>query len=72
MTRRICKELGVCSAFMAELWVYEGLRIAIYLGVTAIEVTVDSIKVVNAIKNRSVHNMGRSLINKFQSLLEMG
>ncbi|MCI42746.1 ribonuclease H protein [Trifolium medium] len=63
----------MCSAFVAELWgVHEGLLYAWRLDFTAVELNIDSIAVVNAIKNgRSSSSIGNSLVKQIWRLLEL-
>ncbi|KAK2448079.1 TMV resistance protein N [Trifolium repens] len=67
------KHVGLCSAFMAELWgVYEGLRYASRMGFTKVELNIDSEAVVQVIKARRVRNSsGNTLVKQIRRLLDM-
>jgi hypothetical protein len=67
------KCVGLCSAFVAELWgVVEGLRYAYHLGFRQIELNIDSVAVVQAIKSgKSKSMMGNSLLKQIKRLLDM-
>ncbi|GAU36430.1 hypothetical protein TSUD_19650 [Trifolium subterraneum] len=61
------KGVGVCTAFVAELFLY-----ARSLGFTAVESNIDSIVVVSAIKNgRKSSSIGKSLVKQIRRSLEL-
>jgi ribonuclease HI len=66
------KQLGICSAFMAELWgVLEGLRFAWRMGYRAVELEVDSTSVVKVIRVGATSSaMGVALLEGIGRLLE--
>lgn len=65
------KHLGTATAFIVELWgVYEGLRLAKQLGVTKLEVQLDSTSVVQSIMRIGVGSAsGYMLLTKIKDLL---
>ncbi|MCI36758.1 ribonuclease H protein, partial [Trifolium medium] len=67
------KCVGLCSAFVAELWgVVEGLRYAYRLGFKKIELNVDSEVVVRVLKNGTSNSaMGSSLLKHIKNMLDM-
>jgi ribonuclease HI len=67
------KHVGLCSAFMAELWgVYEGLRYASRMGFMKVELNIDSEAVVQVIKARRVcSSSSNALIKQIRRLLDM-
>ncbi|MCH86415.1 putative non-LTR retroelement reverse transcriptase [Trifolium medium] len=71
--RGFAKGVGVCSAFVAELWgVHEGLLYAWRLGFTAVKLNIDSIAVVDAIKNgRKSSSIRNSLVKQIRRSLEL-
>jgi ribonuclease HI len=67
------KNLGVCSAYVAELWgVLEGLRYAKALGFNRVELNVDS-SIVNQVLSKAGYGrpLGMALVMRIRSLLEM-
>ncbi|MCH79377.1 putative non-LTR retroelement reverse transcriptase [Trifolium medium] len=67
------KSIGICNAFIAELWgVFEGLKYARSLGYNAIDLNVDSMIVVQAIrtgKTRSI--LGHNLVKNIMRLMRL-
>jgi ribonuclease HI len=66
------KCVGICSAFVAELWgVYEGLRYAYRLGFRMVELHIDSEAVVRVLTKRSsLSSVGSSLLKQIWHMLE--
>jgi ribonuclease HI len=66
------KGVGLCSAFVAELWgVYEGLRQVYRLGFRKVELNIDSEAVVRVLKRgSSSSSSGCSLLKRIWKLLE--
>jgi ribonuclease HI len=66
------KGIGLCSAFVAELWgVYEGLKLVYRLGFKNVELEVDSEAVVGVIKSGCTMSYGGStLLKRIWKLLE--
>jgi ribonuclease HI len=66
------KGVGLCSAFVAELWgVYEGLRQAYRLGFRKVELNIDSEAVVRVLKKgSSTSASGCSLLKRIRNLLQ--
>jgi ribonuclease HI len=66
------KGIGLCSAFVAELWgVYEGLKLVYRLGFKNVELEVDSEAVVGVIKSGCTMSYGGStLLKRIWQLLE--
>jgi hypothetical protein len=57
------KGVGLCSAFVAELWgVYEGLRQAYRLGFRKVELNIDSEAVVRVLKKKGVRRVLRVVL----------
>jgi ribonuclease HI len=71
--RGFAKCVGLCSAFLAELWgVYEGLRYAYRMGFRKVELHIDSVSVVCVLKkgnSRSIH--GGPFLKQIWKLLEL-
>jgi ribonuclease HI len=67
------KYVGRCSVFVAELWgVYEGLKYVKNMGFTAVEVNVDSLAVVEALKRKTKSNVtGGALINRIRQIMNL-
>ncbi|GAU23682.1 hypothetical protein TSUD_304570 [Trifolium subterraneum] len=67
------KYIGRCSAFVAKLWgVYEGLKYVKNMGLAAVEVNVDSLAVVEALKRKTNSNVTRgALINRIWQLVDL-
>ncbi|GAU32220.1 hypothetical protein TSUD_278000 [Trifolium subterraneum] len=67
------KKLGVCSAYVAELWdVLEGLRYARRLGFTKIELNVDSKVVTHVLYKNEIGNpLGGTLVSHIRRLLDL-
>jgi ribonuclease HI len=65
--------LGLCSAFVAELWgVLEGLWCVRRLGFLKIELHIDSIAVVQVVKERRVNSsLGNALARQIWKLLDL-
>jgi ribonuclease HI len=66
------KGIGLCSAFIAELWgVFEGLKLAYMLGFKNVELEVDSDAVVGVIKRGcTMSYAGSTLLKRICQLLE--
>jgi ribonuclease HI len=67
------KNLGMCSAYVAELWgVFEGLRYARSLGFNRVELNVDS-SIVNQVLRKPGYGrpLGGSLVMRIRKLLEL-
>jgi ribonuclease HI len=58
---------------VAELWgVYEGLKYVKNMGFTAVEVNVDSLAVVEALKRKTKSNVtGGALINQIRQIMNL-
>ncbi|MCI09825.1 putative non-LTR retroelement reverse transcriptase, partial [Trifolium medium] len=67
------KGVGVCSAFVAELWgVLEGLSYARRMRFTHVELNIDSITLVQVIKSGILSSpIGLSLVKRIRRLLEL-
>jgi ribonuclease HI len=67
------KCVGLCSAFVAELWgVLEGLRCVRRLGFMNVELNIDSVAVVQVLKERRFNSsLGSALIKQIWKLLDM-
>jgi ribonuclease HI len=67
------KHLGKCTAYVAEMWgVMEGLQYAWKLGYKKVEINVDSLVVVQVLKNGSTCSaMGLALVKKIQRLMQL-
>ncbi|GAU34393.1 hypothetical protein TSUD_217330 [Trifolium subterraneum] len=67
------KCVGLCSAFVAELWgVYEGLQHVYSMGFKKVELHIDSETVVHVLKKgNSTSSLGCSLLKQIWQLLEM-
>jgi ribonuclease HI len=67
------KCVGLCSAFVAELWgVLEGLRCVRRLGFMNVELNIDSVAVVQVLKERRFNSsLGGALIKQIWKLLDM-
>jgi ribonuclease HI len=66
------KGVGLCSAFIAELWgVYEGLHHAYRMGYRKVELDIDSMAVVSVFKNRrSSSSSDCSLLKRIWRLMQ--
>jgi ribonuclease HI len=67
------KGVGVCSAFVAELWgVLEGLQYARRLRFMAVELNIDSVTVVQVIKTGKLSSpIGLPLVKQIRRYLEL-
>jgi ribonuclease HI len=67
------KNVGLCSAFVAELWgVLEGLRYIHRLGFNKVELSLDSEAVVRVIQNRrSASSLGSSVMKQIWRLMDV-
>jgi ribonuclease HI len=67
------KCIGLCSAFVAELWgVLEGLRCVRRLGFLKVELNIDSLAVVQVVKERRVNStLGITLARQIWKLLDL-